>query len=120
MTTPDHKEIGQVLKAKYNKDLKAKLSGNLTREEVLEYLQKGKVTINGVEILEGWLKISKEFNEKYSKNSSLGVEASQEAPYLSIMLDISVDEKLKEMRMAREIVNKVQKLRKAAGLHIDD
>lgn len=36
------------------------------------------------------------------------------------MLDMITDEKLKQMGMSREIVNKVQKLRKAAGLHIDD
>ncbi len=36
------------------------------------------------------------------------------------MLDITLDERLKQKGMAREIVNKVQKLRKAVGLHIDD
>jgi len=39
---------------------------------------------------------------------------------MSVMLDITLDDKLKQKGMAREIVNKVQKLRKAAGLHIDD
>jgi hypothetical protein len=36
------------------------------------------------------------------------------------MLVTALDENLKGMGIAREIVNKVQKLRKAAGLHIDD
>jgi len=36
------------------------------------------------------------------------------------MLDMVLDEKLKKKGMAREIVNKVQKLRKAVGLNIDD
>lgn len=49
LSTPDHKEIGQALKNKYTKDLKEKLN-NLNREEILEYLKNGKVTINGVEL----------------------------------------------------------------------
>lgn len=36
------------------------------------------------------------------------------------MLVTKMDEDLKLMGMAREIVNKVQKLRKTAGLNIDD
>ena len=38
----------------------------------------------------------------------------------SVMLVTSLNENLKSMGIAREIVNKVQKLRKAAELHIDD
>ncbi len=49
LSTPDHKEIGSVLKAKYTKDFKERLN-NLTREEIQEYLKAGKVTVNGVEI----------------------------------------------------------------------
>lgn len=84
LSTPDHKEIGGFLKNKYTKDLKEKLN-NLGREEIVEYLQKGKVTVQGVEILEGWLKISKQFNEKYSKDESLGVDSSLD---LSVMLNM--------------------------------
>jgi isoleucyl-tRNA synthetase len=36
------------------------------------------------------------------------------------MLVTTLDENLKGMGIAREIVNKVQKLRKSAGLNIDD
>jgi isoleucyl-tRNA synthetase len=116
LSQPEHREIGQILKAKYTKDLKEKLN-NLGRDEIVEYLKNGKVTINGVEIQDGWLKISKQFNQKYSKNEAYGVDSSLD---MSVMLDITLDDKLKQKGMAREIVNKVQKLRKAAGLHIDD
>jgi len=116
LSQPEHKEIGSVLKNKYTKELKEKLN-NLGREEILEYLKNGKVTIMGVEIQEGWLQISKKFNEKYAKDESLGVDSSLD---ISVMLDMVLDEKLKKKGMAREIVNKVQKLRKAVGLNIDD
>jgi isoleucyl-tRNA synthetase len=49
LSQPEHKEIGQVLKNKYTKDLKEKLN-NLGREDILEYLKNGKVTIMGVEV----------------------------------------------------------------------
>jgi isoleucyl-tRNA synthetase len=63
-TQPDHKEIGSVLKNLYSKTLKEKL-GNLTRDEIVTYLRDGKIKVGEVEILEGWLKISKQFNDKY-------------------------------------------------------
>ena len=44
LSQPEHKEIGQLLKNKYTKDLKEKLN-NLGREEIVEYLQYGKVTV---------------------------------------------------------------------------
>jgi len=116
LSTPDHKEIGSVLKAKYTKDFKEKLN-NLGREEVLEYLKSGKVNINGYDIFEGQLKIAKQFNQKYASNEGLGCDSSLD---MSVMLDMVIDDNLKQKGMAREIVNKVQKLRKSAGLNIDD
>lgn len=116
LSQPDHKEIGSVLKKDYTKQLKEKLN-NLERAEIIEYLKNGKVTIQGVEIKEGWLVISKRFNEKYSKDETVGCDSSLD---MSVMLDIVLDDNLRRKGMAREIVNKIQKLRKTAGLNIDD
>lgn len=116
LSQPEHKEIGGVLKNKYTKELKERLN-NLGREEIIEYLRNGKVMVGGVEIQGGWLQISKKFNEKYSKDEKLGVDSSLD---MSVMLDITLDDNLRRKGMAREIVNKVQKLRKAVGLNIDD
>ena len=116
LSQPEHKEIGGVLKNKYTKELKEKLN-NLGREEIIEYLKNGKVTISGVEIQGGWLQISKKFNEKYSKDEKYGVDSSLD---MSVMLDVTLDDNLRRKGMARELVNKVQKLRKAVGLNIDD
>jgi isoleucyl-tRNA synthetase len=116
LSQPEHREIGQLLKNKYTKELKERLN-NLQREEIVEYLRSGKVTILGVEVQEGWLKISKQFNAKYSADEKLGVDSSLD---MSVMLDVTLDDNLRRKGMAREIVNKVQKLRKLAGLNIDD
>ena len=39
---------------------------------------------------------------------------------MSAMIDLKMTDTLKQMGIAREIVNKVQKMRKSAGLNIDD
>lgn len=46
----------------YTGAFKQKLS-SLTRDQILEYLKEGKLVVDGVELQEGWLKISKEFND---------------------------------------------------------
>ena len=100
---PDHKEIGSVLKKLYTKDLKEKLN-KLTREEIVTYLTTGKVTIDGVEFLEGWLKVSKDFNKDYKESSVYAVASSLDT---SVMLLTTLNENLKVMGIAREVVNKV-------------
>jgi isoleucyl-tRNA synthetase len=102
-TEPDHREIGSVLKKTYTKELKERLS-KLTREETLSYLKDGKVTINGIEFLEGWLKITKVFNEGYQKSTEYAVGSSID---VSVMLATTMTESLKVMGTSREIVNKV-------------
>jgi isoleucyl-tRNA synthetase len=75
LTDPDHKEMGQALKKAYTKDLKAKVA-NLTREEVLEYLRNGKLSLGSVEIQQGWINVSKKFNEKFLANPEFGVDSN--------------------------------------------
>lgn len=48
-------------------------------------------------------------------NCELGGETD-----VKVLLDLSQDEGMKRKGVAREIVNRVQKLRKSSGLHLDD
>lgn len=95
--------MGQALKKQYTKALKEKVSA-LSREQVLEYLKNDKLIIDGVEIKKGWINVSKKFNEKYTKEATLGVDSNLES---SVMLDLVIDENLKQMGAAREVVNKI-------------
>jgi hypothetical protein len=88
---------------KYTKELKERLS-KLTREETLAYLKDGKVTIGDTVFLEGWLNITKKFNDNYQKSTEYAVGSSLES---SVMLATTMSESLKLMGTAREIVNKV-------------
>lgn len=63
------------------------------------------------------MKISKNFTDKYKKDPSFGVDCNFES---SVMLDLNIDDTLKHKGIARELVNKVQRLRKDAKLNIDD
>ena len=108
--------MGQALKKAYTKALKEKV-GNLSRAQVLEYLQNGRITLDGVEIQGGWLQITKKFNDKYINNAELGVDTNLES---SVILDLKIDEQLRQMGLAREVVNKVLMLSKTTGLNIDD
>jgi len=66
---------------------------------------------------EGWLKVEKSFNEKYLTHTEFGVEANMEG---SVMLATTLDDNLRRMGIAREIVNATQQLRKSVGISIDD
>ncbi len=70
----------------------------------MEYLQNKTVTVEGFKIEEGWLSISKNFNEKYLNHTDYGVESNLEA---SVMLQTTMNENLKKMGISREIVNTV-------------
>lgn len=114
---PENKLLGSTFGKGYSGEFKKKCENNLTREEIIEYLTNKKITIMGKQIEEGWLKISKKFKKQYVDDAKIGVDSSLD---ISVMLDVVLDENLKRKGQAREIVNKIQKLRKTAGLNIDD
>jgi len=95
--------MGSVLKNLYTKQLKEKLA-KLSRDQCIEYLRNGKITVDGVEIQEGWMKITKKFNDSIKQDPTVGSDCNVET---SVLLDLRVDENLKSMGVAREIVNKI-------------
>lgn len=78
----------------------------LTSEQVKEFVQNGEITINGIKIFEEDLQVVRYFedaNSHYETNNNKDV---------LILLDIQVYQDLQEEGYAREIVNRVQRLRK--------
>jgi len=59
---PDNREIGSVLKKRFDKALKTKLA-KLSNDELRQYIKDKKLMVNDIEIQDGWLKISKFFNK---------------------------------------------------------
>jgi len=125
-TNPDNKEMGAVLKKAYP-PIKEKVSSkeiskgvfvsNLPREQVIEYIKKGKIVVDGVEILPGWIAVNKHFNPELRDRKDIAVGSNLEA---AVILDIMKDKELEMMGAGRDIVREIQKLRKDAKLNIDD
>lgn len=70
-----------------------------------------------VKIEEGWLKVVKEFNEEYQKHSDFAGSCDATS---SALLRTALDDNLKRLGQAREMTNRIQKLRKSSGISIDD
>ncbi|RGB32224.1 tRNA synthetases class I-domain-containing protein [Rhizophagus diaphanus] len=104
----DWKVLGQKLKKDAVK-IKEALP-KLTSEQVKEFVKNGEITINGIKIFEEDLQVVRYFEDA---NSHYETNNNKDA---LILLDIQVYQDLQEEGYAREIVNRVQRLRKKAGL----
>lgn len=113
---PDNKEMGAALKKQYDKNLKAAISA-LTSAQLRQYLKEGYIMIGDIKIEDGWLKVQKVFKEEYASSQDFGCATDMQT---CVLLNIQMDENLKQMGMAREITNRIQKLRKSSGISIDD
>ncbi|KAI8800331.1 tRNA synthetases class I-domain-containing protein [Cladochytrium replicatum] len=108
---PDHKALGQKLQKAYDPVRKA--FAKLDKATVEEYVKTKKLTLVGYEFQEEDLLVVREFKD------SPNYEAQSSKDVL-VILDIVQDETLVQEGLAREIINRVQRLRKKAGLQITD
>ncbi|KAJ3110235.1 isoleucine--tRNA ligase [Phlyctochytrium bullatum] len=107
---PDHKVLGTRLgkeSAKIRKALSA-----LSYDQVLEYVEKSRLMLEGIQLVENDLEVVRVFD---SKKNDTKYEATNQNGVL-VILDTFVDESLILEKYAREIVNRAQRLRKKAGL----
>jgi isoleucyl-tRNA synthetase len=108
-----------VLGRKLRKDLARVKNGlpKLTAAEVKAYSTTGKVTVDGIELVEGDLTVQRYIElpagteQQYATNTDNDVV---------VRLDIMVYPELKAEWLAREFTNRIQKLRKKAGLQATD
>jgi len=114
---PDHKTLGLRLKGAF-KSVMAEIK-QLSDEAVTSFLDGEKLTIQGHQIFPEDLRIMYSFSGEKSKELSEKYEADSSEDIL-VMLDTTPDEEMLEEGIAREVINRVQKLRKAAGLKVDD
>lgn len=88
----------------------------LSSDEVQSYLSTGKITVAGVELVEGDLKVKKDVPEEVLPK---GHKTKADEGVL-VILDCNVYDELKTEGLAREVVNRIQRLRKKAGLQATD
>lgn len=107
-----------VLGKKLRKDLARvkKALPNVTTDEVKEYNKAKFIIVDGIRLEEGDLKVKRELKQDDSQT----LEPNTDDDVLTI-LDATIYPELAEEGVAREIINRVQRLRKKAGLHpVDD
>ncbi|RMZ75327.1 hypothetical protein DV737_g5335, partial [Chaetothyriales sp. CBS 132003] len=110
----DFKVLGQKLKKDMQK-VKAALP-NLSSKECKAYLRDGRVTVAGRELGSGDL-IVKRFLKEDEANKAQ--ETNSDSAVITI-LDTAIYPELAQEGLAREIINRVQQLRKKAGLKPTD
>eukprot|EP00850_Spirogloea_muscicola_P006897 SM000033S12418 [mRNA] locus=s33:848870:857947:- [translate_table: standard] len=87
-------------------------------DAILAFEKAGEVDIAGYKLKVGEIKISREFKPPADVDAS-GIDAATDGDVL-VVLDLRPDEELADAGIAREVVNRVQKLRKKAGLEPTD
>ncbi|XP_063592929.1 isoleucine--tRNA ligase, cytoplasmic-like [Penaeus indicus] len=125
-TSTDKQKYGVALRADMNfKLLGARLKGDvkkvqqkvaeLTDLEIQEMLQAGSINILGHTIDASELNVKYSFSGEKAEELSSKYEAHADANVL-ILLDITPSQDMLDEGMAREVINRVQKLRKKANL----
>lgn len=108
--TADWPVLGKKLKKDMIKVKKA--LPNVTSDLVKEYVASGKLVVDGIELIEGDLVVRRGVKEDGKSKDS---EINTDNEVLTI-LDCHIYPELKSEGLAREIINRVQRLRKKAGL----
>lgn len=101
----------------------------LTQDQLRDYLRDGKMTINGIELTDNDLSIVRVLGEQHTANANANSSSSapseeQQGPKweaafendMIILLDTTPLPEHVDERLAREMISRVQKLRKKAGL----
>lgn len=110
--TADWAKLGKRLKTGAQAVRKA--LPNLTEDQIHEYIREKRLVIDGVhELQEGDLTVVRAVKDGSSFN---GWEVNASDNEALIMLDPTVHEHLQNEAIARDIVNRIQRLRKKAGL----
>ncbi|KAL2006689.1 hypothetical protein VTN00DRAFT_9357 [Thermoascus crustaceus] len=108
--TADWPTLGKKLKKDAQKVKKALPS--LTSNDVKKFVAEKKILVDGIELVEGDLVVKRGIKED---ESSQGMETNTDEDVLTI-LDANLYPELAQEGLAREVINRVQKLRKKAGL----
>lgn len=114
--SPDNRLMGEKLGKAFNKDLKKDIS-KFTSAQLRDYIKNGSLTHNGLKIEKDWLKVEKIFNKKYQSSKDFACASNLTS---CVLLETKMDENLINMGHAREVTNRIQKMRKSVGISIDD
>ncbi|THH16247.1 hypothetical protein EW146_g4367 [Bondarzewia mesenterica] len=90
---------------------------NVSSDEVKEYLRTGKITVANIELVKGDLTVQRYIELPEGAEGQYATHTDND---VVVRLDIQVHPELVSEWLARELINRVQKLRKKAGLQATD
>ncbi|XP_069002525.1 isoleucine--tRNA ligase, cytoplasmic [Embiotoca jacksoni] len=108
---PDHMVLGKRLKGAF-KAITASIK-ELTNEQLEAFQKTGSIMVDGHELHEEDLRLMYTFDQ--SSGSAAQYEAHSDAQVL-VLLDVSPDQSMVDEGVAREVINRIQKLRKKGHL----
>ncbi|KAM3878504.1 isoleucine--tRNA ligase, cytoplasmic [Diretmus argenteus] len=108
---PDHMVLGKRLKAAF-KAVTASIK-ELTSEQLEAFQKTGSIMVDGNELHEEDLRLMYTFNQE--SGSAAQYEAHSDAQVL-VLLDVTPDQSMVDEGVAREVINRIQKLRKKGHL----
>ena len=114
---PDHKTLGLRLKGAF-KAVMAEIK-TLSDATLTGFVEGAELSVQGHKLEATDLRIMYSFSGEKSAELSQKYEADSSEDIL-VMLDTTPDESMLEEGVAREVVNRVQKFRKSAGLKVSD
>jgi len=89
----------------------------VSSEEIKAYIDSGKIKVDGIELIEGDLTVQRYLELPPTSEGQFATNTDND---VVIRLDIQVHAELQGEWLARELTNRVQKLRKKAGLQATD
>lgn len=113
---PDYSLLGKKLGKAMG--VVAKEVKSLTQSDILSFESSGEIKVSGHFLCTGEIKVLREFKHPEGVNKE-DIDAAGDGDVL-VVLDLRPDDTLLDAGTAREIVNRVQKLRKKAGLEPTD
>lgn len=108
---PDHMVLGKRLKGAF-KSVTASIK-SLSNEQLEAFQKTGSIVVDGHELHEEDLRLMYTFDQ--SSGSATQYEAHSDAQVL-VLLDVTPDQSMVDEGVAREVINRIQKLRKKAHL----
>lgn len=108
-----------VLGKKLRKDLGRVKKGlpDVSSDDVREYVSSGKLMVDGIQLVAGDLTVQRYLELPSAAQGQYGTHTDND---VVVRLDIQIHPDLQGEWLAREFINRVQKLRKKAGLQATD
>ena len=92
---------------------------NVPSDDVRSYVQTGKIVVDGIELVEGDLTVQRyiDLPDPVEGQAQFATHTDND---VVVRLDIQVHAELQNEWLTRELINRIQKLRKRAGLQATD